>query len=158
MTTTATLQHTIQIRPSRLAALLVAVAMLTAVTTWSVGNVADHASHTSAPKSEAVSSAYVDGVTALSPEQRAATYGNVPTDLQRAVTVSHLNPAEQAAIYGNVSSSQEFVDGVTHLSPAQQAAIYGNVSTSQQFLDGMTHLTPAQLAAMFGNVPFDSTP
>lgn len=132
MNTSATLQHTIQIRPSRLAALLVAVVMLTAVTTWSVGNISD-TSHSSAPEPEVVASSYVEGVTALSPGERAAIYGNVPSDLQRAIAVSSL-------------------------SPAQQAATFGNVPQTPQYVDGITHLTPAQLAAMFGNVPFDSTP
>ena len=138
MSTSATLQHTVQIRSNRFAALLVAVATLTAVTTWAVGNITD--SQSSSPKAGVTSSpssdteAYVDGVTALTPEQ-------------------------QAAIYGNLTASQQHVDEITALSPGELAAIYGNVSPTEQYVDGVTALTPEQQAAIYGNVPtFNSTP
>jgi len=88
--------HTIQIRPSRLTGLVVGVAILTGVTTWSVSQVAteNHASNPSAavegqaarrtlgtPTSQRPASvlpqAYVDGVVALDAQQRAAIFGNV---------------------------------------------------------------------------------
>ncbi len=137
MNTSATLQHTIQIRPSRFAGLLVAVATLTAVATWAIGNVNESspsratASVASAPSSS--TKAYVDGVTALTAEQR-------------------------ASIYGNVSSAQHYVDGVTALTAEQRASIYGNVSSAQHYVDDVTALTPAELAATYGNVPVGSTP
>ena len=89
MSTSATLPSTIQIRPSRLAGLLVAVAIVTGVTTWSVSQVTTE-SHASSPKSEVVSSlapatkAYVDGVVALDAEQRAALFGNLSDPAVRA--------------------------------------------------------------------------
>ena len=83
MSTSATLPSTIQIRPSRLAGLLVAVAIVTGVTTWSVSQVTTESQARSSPPSNVVPSpnsatkAYGDGVTALTLEQQAAIYGNV---------------------------------------------------------------------------------
>jgi hypothetical protein len=83
MSTSATLPSTIQIRPSRLAGLLVAVAIVTGVTTWSVSQVTTESHARSSPQSDVVSSpgsatkAYVDGVTGLTLDQQAAIYGNV---------------------------------------------------------------------------------
>ena len=101
MSTPATLQHTVQIRPSRLAALIVAVAVLTGVATWSVSDATTHSQGTSSD-SEHVSSTYVDGVTALTPAEQTAIYGNVPTNLERAAAVAALSSTELAAIFGNV--------------------------------------------------------
>ena len=83
MNTSATLPSTIQIKPSRLAGLLVAVAIVTGVTTWSVSQVTTESHARSSPPSNVVPSpgsatkAYGDDVTALTPEQQAAAYGNV---------------------------------------------------------------------------------
>ena len=83
MSTSATLPSTIQIRPSRLAGLLVAVAIVTGVTTWSVSQVTTESHTRSSPQSDVVSSpgsatkAYVDSVTALTLDQQADIYGNV---------------------------------------------------------------------------------
>ena len=82
MSTSATVPSTIHIRPSRLAGLLVAVAIVTGVATWSVSQVTTEA-HTSSSNSHLVSSpdpateAYLEGLGALDAEQRAAIYGNV---------------------------------------------------------------------------------
>jgi len=122
MSTSAAVQHNIQIRPSRLAALLVAVATLTAVTTWSVGSAVD--SNGSA-KTKTVASTYVDEVVGLTPAQQAAMFGNVSVADQ----IARLSPAQQAAIYGNVLPSAQYVDGVVAMSPAQRAAAFGNVMT-----------------------------
>ena len=67
---TSALQHTVQIRPSRLAGLLVAVAVLTAATTWSASKLEEsHNSGTAEPavisSSGAAAKAYVDSVMAL---------------------------------------------------------------------------------------------
>jgi len=79
--TSATLPSTIQIRASRLAGLLVAVAIVTGVTTWSVSQVTTESHAPSSPQSDVVSSpgsaTKADDVTALTLEQRAAIYGNV---------------------------------------------------------------------------------
>ena len=78
MSTSVTLPNTIQMRPSRLTGLVVGVAILTGVVTWSVSQVATDSPASGTSKSEVVSTssaaakAYVDGVVALSPEQRAA--------------------------------------------------------------------------------------
>ena len=79
MSSSVTVPSTIQIRPSRLTGLVVAVAILSGVTTWSVSQVTTESHTGGGPKSEAVSAtkAYVEGVTALTPEQRAAVFGNV---------------------------------------------------------------------------------
>ena len=126
MSTSATLQRTVQIRPSRLAALIVAVAVLTGVTTWSVSNATTH-SQSRSSGSDNVSATYVNGVTALSPAEQAAIYGNVPTNPERAAAVAALSPTELAAGFGNVSPAQQYLDGVTHLSPTDLAAVFGNV-------------------------------
>ena len=83
MSTSATLPSTAQIRPSRLVGLLVAVVIVTGVTTWSVSQVTTESHAGSSPPSEVVSSpgpaaeAYPDGVAALPLDQQAAAYGNV---------------------------------------------------------------------------------
>ena len=76
MSASVTLPNTIQVRPTHLAGLLAAVAILTSVTTWSVSQVTTESHASSNPKSEVVSTqgaastAYVDGVVALDPDQR----------------------------------------------------------------------------------------
>jgi len=107
---TSAVQHTVQIRPSRLAGLLVAVAVLTAATTWSASKLDE--SHSSATADPAVSSssggaakAYVDSVMALTAGQRAAIYGNVMVSDQHVNDIVALSPGERAAIYGNLPMS-----------------------------------------------------
>src|SRR6476646_3731143 len=83
MSTSATLPTTIQIRPSRLAGLLVAVAIVTGVTTWTITQVTTESHARSSPNSDVVSSpgpttkAYADGATALTLDQQAAIYGSM---------------------------------------------------------------------------------
>jgi hypothetical protein len=83
MSTTATVPSTIHIRPSRLAGLLVAVAIVTGVATWSVSQVTTEAHTSGNAKSEVISTsgpaakAYVNGVVALDADQREASFGNV---------------------------------------------------------------------------------
>ena len=79
--------NTIQIKPSRLTGLVVGVAILTGVTTWSVTQVTtdSHANSNAKPEvvsePSATSKAHFDDVVALDAEQRAAIYGNVfPTE------------------------------------------------------------------------------
>jgi hypothetical protein len=147
MSTTATLPNTIQIRPSRLAGLLVAVAILTGVTTWSVSQITTEAHTRSNPgaalddqtprrtldtptsqrPASVLPQAYADRVVALDAEQRAAIFGNLYPAQRYVQDVIGLNPEEQAAIWGNVSPTQPYLTGVTALTPEQQAAIYGNV-------------------------------
>lgn len=133
MSTSVTLPNTIQIRPSRLAGLLVAVAIVTGVTTWSVSQFTTDSHVSSSPKSDLVSSpgpatkAYVDDVVALDAEQRAAIFGNLYPTQQYMQDVTALSPEQQAAIWGNVSPTHQYVNGVTALTSEQQAAIYGNV-------------------------------
>ena len=147
MSTSATLPSTIQIRPSRLAGLLVAVALLTGVTTWSISQVTTESparSNTRAalgdqtarrtlgtPTSQRPASvppqAYADSVAALDAEQRAAIFGNLYPTQRYVQSVNALSPEQQAAIWGNVSPTHQYLNGVTALTPEQQAAIYGNV-------------------------------
>ena len=83
MSTSVTLPNTIQMRPSRLTGLVVGVAILTGVATWSVSQVTTDSHAAGTPKSDVVSTsgaatkAHVDSVVALNPGQRAAMYGNV---------------------------------------------------------------------------------
>ena len=132
MSTSATVPSTIQIRPSRLAALLVAVALLSGVTAWTVRQVTTESHVRSSPKSDVVSSpgpatkAYVDEVVSLDAEQRAAIFGNLSPTERYLQGVTALNPEQQAAIWGNVSPTQQYVSAVAALTPEQQAAVYGN--------------------------------
>ena len=137
MSTSAAVPSTIQIRLIHLAALLVAVAIVTGVTTWSVSQVTTESHVRSSPMSNVVSSpgratkAYVDGVVTLDAERRRAIFGNLtPTQLYLQ-GVNALGPAQRAAIWGNVSPTQQYVNGVTALTPEQQAAVYGNVYATQ---------------------------
>ena len=125
MSTPATLQHTVHIRPSRLAGLLLVVATVTSATTWSVSNMAD--STRGSAKPVAATSTYVDEVTSLTPAQRAAMYGNVPANQQRAEDISAMSADQQAAIYGNVSPAQQYIEGVVGMSAEQRSATFGNV-------------------------------
>jgi hypothetical protein len=127
MSTSATVQHTVQIRPGRLAGLVLAVATLTAATTWSVTNAMSD-TRSNSPKGE--SSGYVAEVSALTPEQQAAIWGNVPSGEQHARTVSSLSPEELAAAYGNVSPTEQYVDGIVGMTPVERAAAFGNVSST----------------------------
>jgi len=106
---TSALQHKVQIRPSRLAGLLVAVAVLAAATTWSASKLDEsHNSATAAPQvspSGAAAKAYVAGMIALTEEQRAAMYGNVTASDQHVKDIVALSPAERVAIYGNLPMS-----------------------------------------------------
>ena len=133
MSTSATLPNAIQIRPSRLAGLLIAVAILSGVTTWSVSQAMTDAHVGTSPKSDVASSpgpatkTYVDGVVALGAEDRAAIFGNLYPAEQYVQAVTALSAEQQAAIWGNVSPTHQYVNDVTALTPEQQAAIYGNV-------------------------------
>jgi hypothetical protein len=152
----ATLPNTIQVRPSHLAGLLAAVAILTSVTTWSVSQITTESHGSSNPASEAVSSpdpaakARVDDVVALDAEQRIALFGNLTPAQQYAPSVDALSPSQQAAIWGNVSPTIQYVDGVTALTPDERAAIYGNVVSIQRYPDAVAALPREQLVAMFG--------
>ena len=136
MSTSTTLPSTIQVRPVRLAALLVAVAVVTGVATWSVSQVTTESPDRSSSKTEMSSpglatKAYVDGVVALDAEQRAAIFGNLTPTQRYLQGVNALGPAHRAAIWGNVSPTQQYVNAVTALTPEQQAAVYGNVYATQ---------------------------
>ena len=78
MSTSATLPSTIHIRPSRLAGLLVAVAIVAGVTTWSVSQVTTESHARSSLQSDVVPSpgfatmGYDHGVTGLTLDQQAA--------------------------------------------------------------------------------------
>ena len=107
---------TIQIRPSRLTGLVVGVAILTGVTTWSVTQVATGSDASSSSKSalsepaagrtlgtptsqrpaQVLPQAYVDGVVALPAQQRAAIYGNVSPTQQSVQSVNAQSPELQA--------------------------------------------------------------
>jgi hypothetical protein len=102
-----TLQHTIHIRHSHFAGLVVAVAALTAATTWFASNLDDpHVGTAARPDVIASSSAaadeYVDDVRALTVAQRTAIYGNVSASQQQVSDIVALSDDERAAVYGNL--------------------------------------------------------
>ena len=172
MSISATLPNTIQMRPSRLTGLVLGVAILTGVATWSVSQVTTESHNSAGPKSEAVSAAkaYVDGIVALSPAQRAAIYGNVAPLEPSVQSVNALNPELQSV----GSSRTPYVGSLNALNPErpalQRAADLAAIADWAR-TEGLTGLSPAslvpsaapfadaiaalphdQLVAMFGNV------
>lgn len=175
MNTSATLPNSIQMRPSRLTGLVVGVAILTGVTTWSVSQITTDSGASGTPKSGVVSSAdatktYVDGVVALSPGQQAAVYGNVAQQEAYVGSVNAHSPELQAVDI----SRTPYVGSVNAHSPElqakpQRAAELAAIADWAR-AEGLTGLSPAsvspspvsdaaaiaalpqdQLVAMFGN-------
>ena len=175
MSTSVTLPNTIQMRPSRLTGLVVGVAILTGVATWSVSQVTTESHSSSSPRSEVVSTSpaakpYIDGVVALSPAQRAAMYGNVGLRTPYVGSVNALSPGLQAVDI----SRTPYVGSLNALNPEaqaglQRAADFGAIADWAR-AEGLTGLSPAslkpstasdadaiaalphdQLVAMFGN-------
>ena len=104
------IQHTIQIRLGHLAGLLLAVAALTAGTTWFASDLGNsHVTATARPEvtasPSAASKAYVDNVLALTGKQRAAIYGNVSASEQHVKEIVALTGEVRAAMYGNLPLS-----------------------------------------------------
>ena len=183
MSTSATLPNTIQMRPSRLTGLVVGVAILTGVATWSVSQVATDSHATGTPKSDVVTTsgaatqAYVDGLVALNPEQRAAMYGNVGLRTPYVGSVNTLNPEAQAGLQraADLTAIADWAraEGLTGLSPASLKPSPASDAAIADWAraEGLTGLSPAslkpsaasnadaiaalphdQLVAMFGNV------
>ena len=132
MSTSATLPNTIQMRPSRLTGLVVGVAILTGVATWSVSQVTTDSHAAGTPKSDVVSTsgaatkAHVDSVVALNPGQRAAMYGNVGLPTPYVGSVNALSPELQAVDI----SRTPYVGSLNALSPELQAVDISRTPTS----------------------------
>ena len=128
MSTTATVPSTIHIRPSRLAGLLAAVAILTGITTWSVSQVTTESHAPSSSNSYLVSSP--DPATKAYLEGLGATESHAPSS-SNSHLVSSPDPATKA-----------YLEGLGALDAEQRAAIYGNVyaNQSQQRLDAEAKL------------------
>ena len=151
MSTSATLPNTIQMRPSRLTGLVVGVAILTGVATWSVSQVATDSHATGTPKSDVVSTsgaatkAYVDGVVTLNPEQRAAMYGNVGLRTPYVGSVNALNPGLQAVDI----SRTPYVGSLNALNPEAQAGLQRAADLAAiadwARAEGLTGLSPTSL-------------
>jgi hypothetical protein len=92
VSTSVTHPNTIQIRPSRLTGLVVGVAILTGVTTWSVSQVTTDTHDGTHPQSEVVSPPLVQSVNAHSPELQAI--GISPTAVTRDLVNRGLIPRE----------------------------------------------------------------
>jgi len=163
-------------RPSRLTGLVVGVAILTGVVTWSVTQVTTESHSTSSSKSEVVSTspaakAYIDGVVALSPAQRAAIYGNVAPLEPTVRSVNAQSPELQAVDI----SVTPYVGSLNALNPEAKAELRraADLSAVANWArsEGLTGLSPAslkpsaasnadaiaalphdQLVAMYGNV------
>jgi hypothetical protein len=143
-------------RPSRLTGLVVGVAILTGIATWSVSQVATD-SHSGTPKSDVVSTsgtatnAYVDGVVALNPEQRAAVYGNVGLRTPYIGSVNALSPESQMELQraANLAATADWAraEGLTGLSPASLKPIAAPDSGVADWAraEGLTGLSPASL-------------
>jgi hypothetical protein len=152
MNASTSVPTTIQLRPTRLAGLLVAAAAVAAVVTWALLVFAVNQGTENAQRdissSDAVLSSlttqqrqYVEGVMALSPAELAATYGTGRGDV-----VSTLDP-----------EIRRFVEGIASMSPEQIAAGYGNVLSTldpqvRRFVEGSASMSPEQIAAGYGNV------
>ncbi len=116
MSTSVIHPNTIQIRPSRLTGLVVGVAILTGVTTWSVSQVRTDSHASSNPTPEVVSApsaaskAYVDGVVALDAEQRAAIYGNLGPSEPLVQSVNAHSPELQAIDISPTAVTRDLVN------------------------------------------------
>jgi len=118
MTDSISLPATVEMRRSRLLAVVVAVAVVAAAVTWSIAAAAGSGSGqaTLRPRVSVQSSltpaenGYVKGIVSLTPVVRAAAFGG-PGALLDAM---RLTPAEKS-----------YVEGITSLTPAQQAAAFG---------------------------------
>ena len=127
MNATTTLHSgTIQMKRSHLVGLVVGVAALTVALTTGAQAVLDSTDNrtSSAPS-------YVDGVAAMTPEELAATFGNVPVYSTRAYidAVAAMTPEELAATWGNIpvgTPRQDFIDAVSQMTPTERAATWGN--------------------------------
>ena len=167
MNATTSVPTTIQLRPTRLAGLMVAAAAVAAVVTWALLVFAVNQGTENAQRdissSDAVLSSlttqqrqYVEGVMALSPAELAATYGTGRGDVVSTLSpevrrfvegISSMSPEQIAAGYGNVFST---------LSQEQIAAAYGNVfptdrdARAQEYVQGIMAATPEELVAAYG--------
>ncbi len=124
--TTTIHSGTVQMKRSHLVGLVVGVAALSVALTTGAQAVLDSTDNraSSAPS-------YVEGVTAMTPEELAATFGNVPVYSTRAYVdaVAAMTPEELAATWGNLSVGnprQDFIDAVTEMTSAERAATWGN--------------------------------
>ena len=106
-------------RRSRFLAVVVAVAVVAAVATWSIAAAAGGGNSGQAIARPSVSaqssltpaeSGYVKGIVSLTPAVRAAAFGGPGALLD----VMGLRPGEKS-----------YVEGITSLTPAQQAAAFG---------------------------------
>jgi hypothetical protein len=117
---------TVQIKRSRLVGLVVGVVALSVALTTGAQAVLDSGNQraSSAPS-------YVEGVTAMTPEELAATFGNVPVYSTQGYidAVSAMTPAERAATWGNTpfgNPRQGYIDAVSAMTPAERATTWGN--------------------------------
>lgn len=164
---TALVPQTITIGRRRFGGLLTALAAGSAVVGGAIAAVAvdvtgDRAETT--PAVEFSPTEHVQGVQAASPQELAATYGNVPfgPSLSETYTAGVLaaSPEERAATYGNVPFkrwlSEEYVAGVLAASPEQLAATYGRENPrpylSPRYVAGVLAASPEELMATYGNV------
>jgi hypothetical protein len=96
--TTTIHSGTVQMKRSHLVGLVVGVAALSVALTTGAQAVLDSTDNRAIP-----APSYVEGVTAMTPEELAATFGNVP-----------------------VYSTQAYVDAVSEMTSAERAATWGN--------------------------------
>jgi len=111
MNASATVQHNIQIRRSRFAGVVLAVATLSAVTAWSITNAATESpksspsvvvdSHAEAPDGRA---AQLDATTADSQQQR-----RLDAEATLGVDLDDFNKAEQDFLIGLAESDGDFL-------------------------------------------------
>ena len=122
MNASTSVPTTIQLRPTRLAGLMVAAAAVAAIVTWAllvfaVNQGTENAQRYISSADACLSSLpsqqrqYVEGVMALSPAELAATYGTGRGDV-----VSTLDP-----------QMRRFVEAIASMSAEQIVAAYGNV-------------------------------
>ena len=149
MSTSATLPNTIQMRPSRLTGLVVGVAILTGVATWSVSQVTTE-SHSSSPKSEVVSTsqaASVRSVNAHIPELQSVDISTEPY----LGSLNALNPEGQARLKraADLAAVADWAraEGLTGLSPASLNPSAGPDASIADWAraEGLTGLSPASL-------------
>jgi hypothetical protein len=116
---------TVQIKRSHLVGLVVGVAAPSIGLSTGAQAVLDSSSNRASS-----TPSYVEGVTAMTPDELAATFGNLPVySTQYVEAVRAMTLEELAATWGNISVSnarQDFIDAVSEMTPAERAATWGN--------------------------------
>ena len=175
MTVSPSIPTTIEMRRSRLAGLVVAVAVAAIAITWTlltfVVDTGDATGQTSVRPTASTASLtpsqqrFVKGLGSMAQAQQSASVLYAlrlgPQERQYVQGITSLTPSEQAAAFGRsdvqdltLSPTQRFAEGIGAMAQAQQNAsvLYalGLGTRDREYVHGVTSLTPNEQAAAFG--------